>query len=169
MFFELPSSITKSIILRHKNTYTILWNWVIPEKIQTGVGVGRGNTFLKKHPGIFWFVTLPLEIPEKTNFHPWKLVWPMKILHGFFLNTPGNSTFFNWPLEFSHVFSSIPLEIPCPRPSLFEFFWNGLFDVVFILNFTFAVFCCHEASGTLRFHNLVLIFSYLSCFQKVFT
>ena len=108
MFFELPSSITKSIILRHKNTYTILWNWVIPEKIQTGVGVGRGNTFLKKRPGIFWFVTLPLEIPEKTNFHPWKLVWPMKILHGFFLNTPGNSTFFNWPLEFSRFFFNSP-------------------------------------------------------------
>ena len=50
-----------------------------------------------------------------------------------------------------------------------DFFWNSLFEVVFILNFTFAVFCYHGATVTLRFHDLVLIFSYISCFQKVFT
>ena len=34
-----------------------------------------------------------------------------------------------------------------------DFFWNSLFEVVFILNFTFAVFCYHVATLTLRFHN----------------
>ena len=28
--------------------------------------------FSEKNPGIFRFVTLPLEIPEKTSFHPRK-------------------------------------------------------------------------------------------------
>ena len=50
-----------------------------------------------------------------------------------------------------------------------DIFWNSLFEAVFILNFTFAVFCYHGATVTLRFHDLVLIFSYISCFQKVFT
>ena len=34
-------------------------------------GVWR-YTFLKKLPGVFRFVTLPLEIPEKISCHPWK-------------------------------------------------------------------------------------------------
>ena len=33
-----------------------------------------------------------------------------------------------------------------------DFFWNSLFEVVFILNFTFAVFCYHGATVTLRLH-----------------
>ena len=33
--------------------------------------------------------------------HPWKFQF-----------------FFNWPLEFPHVLSSTPLEIPCPQPPL---------------------------------------------------
>ena len=36
-------------------------------------GKGRGRLriyFLEKAPGIFRFVTLPLEIPDKTSFHP---------------------------------------------------------------------------------------------------
>ena len=36
------------------------------------------------------------------------------------------------------------------------------FEVEFILTFTFAAFCCHEAAVTLRLHDLVLILSYLS-------
>ena len=43
------------------------------------------------------------------------------------------------------------------------------FKVVFIWTFTFVVFCCYEAGVTLRFHDLVLISSYLSCFCQVFT
>ena len=50
-----------------------------------------------------------------------------------------------------------------------DIFWNSLFEAVFMLNFTFAVFCYHGTTVTLRFHDLVLIFSYISCFQKVFT
>ena len=44
--------------------------WVIPEKIQTGKVVEDLRTFLKKNPGIFRFVTLPLEIPQKKGFTP---------------------------------------------------------------------------------------------------
>ena len=38
-------------------------------------------------------------------------------------------------------------------------FWNSLFEVVFILDSNFAVFYYHDATATLRFHVLVLIFS----------
>ena len=48
-----------------------------------------------------------------------------------------------------------------------DFFWTSLFEGVFVLNFTFAIFCYHGATVTLRFHDLVLIFSYISYFQKV--
>ena len=34
-----------------------------------------------------------------------------------------------------------------------DFFWNSLFEEVFTLNFTFAVFCYHGATLTLRFHD----------------
>ena len=50
--------------------------------------------------------------------------------------------------------------------SCLDFFWNRLFEVVFVLNFTFVGFCYHGATVTLRFHDSVLIFSYVSCFQK---
>ena len=37
------------------------------------------------------------------------------------------------------------------------------FEVVFILTFTFAVFCGHGATVRLRFRDSVLILSYLPC------
>ena len=40
-----------------------------------------------------------------------------------------------------------------------DFFWNSLFEIVFVLNFTFAIFFYHGAFVTLRFHDLVLLFS----------
>ena len=65
-----------------------------------------------KTPGVFYFVTLPLEIPDKTKLHPWKFhktaldpleiprpnhqdPWKLHII--FFLFTLGNSLcyFFN--------------------------------------------------------------------------
>ena len=49
------------------------------------------------------------------------------------------------------------------------FFCTSLFEVVFILNFTFVVFCYDGATVTLRLYDSVLIGSYVSCFQKVFT
>ena len=39
--------------------------------------------------------------------------------------------FFNWALEFAHAISSIRLEIPCPQPSLFGFFWNSPLVMVY--------------------------------------
>ena len=56
------------------------------------------------------------------------------------------------------------LNSPC-----LDFFWNSLFEVVFILNSTFAVVCYHGATVTLRLRNSVLIFSHISRFQRVFT
>ena len=53
--------------------------------------------------------------------------------------------------------------------SCLDFFWNSLFGVVFILNFTFVVFWYHGAPVTLRCYDSVLIFSYVSWFEKVFT
>ena len=46
-------------------------------------------------------------------------------------------------------------------PPVWIFFWNSLFELVFLLNFTFAV-----ATVMLRFHDSVLILSYISCLQK---
>ena len=65
----------------------------IPENIQTGQG-GRGveDILFLKNPGIFKFVTLPLEILEKAKLHLWifhKVVW-----HPFFSIAAGNSTSF---------------------------------------------------------------------------
>ena len=67
------------------------------------------HTFLKKTLEIFRFVNLPLEIPDKTNLHPWKFqkivlhplefprpkTKPMEIPHDFFFDQlSGNSTSF---------------------------------------------------------------------------
>ena len=92
---------------------------------------GWGYTFLKITPGSFRFVTLPLDILEKTSFHSWKIC--KIVCHT--LEFPRSKTkthcnftwvflehrwkfyfFFNWFLKFSHAHSSIPLEI----------FWNSL-------------------------------------------
>ena len=115
-------------------------HWAIPEQIQTG-GWGWGYTFLKIAPGNFRFVTLLQEILERKSFYSWKFckfVWhPLKIpksetkTHGnsalIFVEHPWNfHFFFNWPLEFPHVFSSRPPEIPCPQLLLFVFFLDGI-------------------------------------------
>ena len=79
--------------------------------------------FLKKTPGIFRFITLIFEVPDKIKLHPWKFYkivlhhWnfqgkkarPMEISHDFFLMTLGNSTsFFNDPLNFYILFFNNP-------------------------------------------------------------
>ena len=50
------------------------WNspvhWTIPEKIKTGWVVDI--LFWNSPSEVFRFVTLPLEIPDKAKFHPWK-------------------------------------------------------------------------------------------------
>ena len=49
---------------------------------------------------------------------------------------------------------------------LFGFFWDSLFEIVFVLFFIFAVFYYHGATVTLQFHDSMLIFSYIPFFQK---
>ena len=93
------------------------------------------------------FSLLPLEIPEKTSFHPWKfwkIVWDCSEIPRSKTKTHENSTwvflehpykfhfFFNWPLEIPHALLSIPLEVPCLQPPYLDFFWNSLLEVVFI-------------------------------------
>ena len=94
-------------------------------------GGGLRTYFFEKTSGIFRFVTLSLEIPDKTKLHPWKfhktVLHPLKIprpktkTHGestlFFLYHPWKCHFFlNWPLEFLDSIFSIPLKVPCPQP-----------------------------------------------------
>ena len=102
-----------------------------------------GYTFLKSPPGNFRFVTLSQEILErKSFFYPWKFckfVWHSLEIPKSKTKTHGNSAliflehpwnfhfFFNWALEFSHVFSSRPPEIPCPQPPCLDFFRNSPF------------------------------------------
>ena len=67
------------------------------------------------------------------------------------------------------IFLQFPWKFHSLKPRSLDFFWNSLREVVFIINFTFVVFWCHGATVKLRFHDSVLIFSYVSCIQKVFT
>ena len=116
---------------------------------QIGAGYSRKKQrrglriyFAEIPPGNFKFVTLLLEIPEKKSFHPWKF---SKILwHTLEIPRSKNKTheiprvfawtafcfFFNWPLEFQHFLSSIPLEIPFPQLPCLDFFWNSPFGKV---------------------------------------
>ena len=93
--------------------------WVIPEKNQTG-GV-ENILFWKPSSENFRFVISPLEIPEKTSFHPWKftkIVWhPLEIPRSK-TKTHRNSTWvFPWtPLEILLLFSLTP------GISIFSFF-----------------------------------------------
>ena len=88
--------------------------------------------FLKKTPGNFRFVTLPLETPDKMKLHhqkfhrivlhPFGLPRPMEFLHDFFWITPGNSTSF---FDYSWNFRILSLETPCPQTSCLDFFWDS--------------------------------------------
>ena len=73
---------------------------------------------------MFRFVTLTLEIPEKTNFH--RRIFCKIVLHTPLGNPNSNNQdpwkfhmifFFDHPLEFKHALSSISLEIPGPQTS----------------------------------------------------
>ena len=112
--------------------------WDIPEKIQTG---RFEDILFWNSPGVLRFVNLPLEIPEKTIFQPWKfckIVWHPFETPKSKIKTHLNSTWvflkhpwkfnllLNWPLQFPHALSSTPIEIPCFQPPLlFSFFWNS--------------------------------------------
>ena len=98
-----------------------------------------GHTFLKNPPGIFHFFTLPLEIPDKTEHHPWKfckvVFHPLEIPSPktktpgnstwfFFLVTPGNSTSFLinlWKFHMLFLWYPWKFHIFNPLPCLFIF------------------------------------------------
>ena len=103
----------------------VLWGRAIPEKSKEE---GWGHTFLIKTPGIFRFITLPLEIPNKMKLYPWKFhtivlhplefPWPKTKpteIPDVFLITPENSTSLLTPRIFTSIFS-ISLEISSPQP-----------------------------------------------------
>ena len=112
-----------------------IWSWTYPKRIQKKSKLSGTQSVPPPPPfppGMFRFVTLPLEIPEKISSHPCKFckIWwhpleiqdqkprPMEIPHDefarVFLEHPWKfHYFFNWPLEFPHVLSSLPLETPC--------------------------------------------------------
>ena len=122
------------------------WNspvhWTIPEKLQTGWVVDI--PFRNPPSGILKFVTLPLEIPEKTSCHPWKfckiVCHPLEIPKSktktqenftlvFLYKTPINSTsFLIGPWDFHVPF----LQYPWSGNSMYstlgpclDFFWNS--------------------------------------------
>ena len=90
-----------------------------------------------KTPEIFRFVILPLGILGITKLHLWKF---HKIVLRTFeiprckIKTHENSNwffldchwkvyfFFNWPLEFPHAISTIPLDILCPQLVCLHFY-----------------------------------------------
>ena len=89
--------------------------------------------FSEKIPRFFRFVTLPLEILEKTKLHPWKfhkmLLHPLEILLEFFLSpleipllfylNPVISSTYSFFIQYSWKFHV--LDPPC----CLDFFWNG--------------------------------------------
>ena len=101
---------------------------------------GWGHNFWKKTPGIFRFVTLPLEIPDKMKLHSWKLhktvLHPLEfprpkaktygIPHDFFWITPVNSTSFCIDPRNIHIlFIPVPLEISCSQSLSLNLSWNS--------------------------------------------
>ena len=65
-------------------------------------------------------------------WHPLEIINPKIRTHGdftwVFLEYLSKFCFFiNWPMEFPHAFTSIPLEILCPQTPCLYFFWNSSF------------------------------------------
>ena len=90
---------------------------------------GFRTYFFENVQGVFNFFTLPLEIPDKTKFHPWKLhkivfntleiTRPLKDPHYFFLVILGNWS----PL--SHLLVTPENSTSSSPPPPFVFFWNS--------------------------------------------
>ena len=96
--------------------------------------------FLKTPPEDFRFVTLPLEIPEKTSFHleiqqncvtslrnsKVKNQNPWKFHMSFYLNTHGKSASFSIdPWNFYILFLQYPWKFHVLNPTCLVFFWNS--------------------------------------------
>ena len=110
---------------------------ILQQKKQTG---GLRIYFSENPLGNFRFVTLPLEIPEKTSYHAWKfskIVWhPLEVprskskTHGnstsaFPSTPPGNSVSFlidPWNLHIFFLQYPWKFHVTCPQPLLFGFF-----------------------------------------------
>ena len=113
-------------------------DWVILEENPNRIW---GHTILKNFSEYLGFVTLSLNILEKTKLHLWrfrkivlhslKFPRPKNKTHGnsiqFFHDYPKKFLFFlDWLVEFPHAISSIFLENPYPHPpscpSMFGYF-----------------------------------------------
>ena len=82
------------------------------------------RTYLKKTPGSFTFVTLPLELSDKIRLHHWKL--HRIVLHALEFPRPKTKTPLEVPLLFYGLLEiEIPLETACPEPPCLDFFWNS--------------------------------------------
>ena len=109
--------------LRNKIPYSVLK----PSKPSIGGGPRFGKLRGKTIIVPFYWASLPvenkllsLEIQQNCGT-PWKFHAQkprlMEIPHEYLLEHPWKfHFFFNWPLEFPHFLSSIPLEIPCLQP-----------------------------------------------------
>ena len=135
------------------------WVIVFQKKIQTGSRLGLEDISVKKTPGIFRFVTLPLGISEKKRVHPRKLC--KIVVHSFFgleisrpkTKTHGNSTWFfldqlitprnstsclTDPWNFFMLFLQYPCAVNCMSsipsslchvPPVFGSFWNSMHNI----------------------------------------
>ena len=89
--------------------------------------------------GIFRFVTLPLEISDKTSYHTWKFCrdvcdtpWrflsqkprPMEIPHFFLITTRNSTTFLIDPQNFHKLFLKCPCKFHILNPP-FGFFLHS--------------------------------------------
>ena len=112
---ELTHLIDKTRKLKETRSIGLLSKvrYYVPKHFWRTVGYSRKNPnnevkntlFWKKNPGIFRFITLPLEICEKTSFVPWKFC--EMVQH------PRNSKVKNQdPWKFHMNFSWTTLEIP---------------------------------------------------------
>lgn len=104
---------------------------------------GFRTYFFEKISGIFRFVTLALEIRDKSKIHPWKFYrivlyflkipkWkprPTEIPHDFFLTTCGNSASFLIDLWNLHIlFFLYPWKFHLLNHPCLDFFWNSQID-----------------------------------------
>ena len=101
-------------------------------------GEGEGlieDIFCCKNRGMFRFVSLSSEIPDKTKLRPWKNSTKLCYTPGTSkalktktsLITPENASSFLRPLEFWHyIFSIYPQEISCPQPFLLFGIFSGI-------------------------------------------
>ena len=103
--------------------------------------------------GMGYFLKKPLEFSD-LSLYSQKIQRKQSYNHGNFAKLYGTPSKFQGqktrPMEFPHVLSSIPLEIPCPQPPLFGYFWN---KPILLLQKKFVIYLwlgySHPQGGTL--------------------